>query len=55
LALREALPNVDVKKIEREAIDMAMGQSAALSQSGKQEHNARSSNIEYLKKVGIIK
>jgi hypothetical protein len=54
LALRESMPNVDVKKIEREAAEMAMGYGSSQSQSTKGQHNARTSNISYLKSVGIL-
>lgn len=56
LALREALPeNKDIKRIEREAFDMANSQWQAQSSKWWQVHEARTSNIEYLKKVGILK
>lgn len=54
LALREALPDMDVKKIERDALDMASMPWVSSSKPWKQSHNARASNIDYLKSVGVL-
>jgi len=48
LAFKEVLPDVDYRKVEQDAKDMAIS-IGSQSQSKQVQHNARKSNIEYLK------
>lgn len=54
LAFREAMPDVDVRRIERDALDMAFVPGNAKSDTDRNTHQARQSNISYLKKVGLL-